>query len=1189
MRKRFTPLTVWLLKKLAAIFSLLCFILLFTEPLLAKQPDPLDKLYISFSKQDVTINSVFKEINKQTGLTVFFSHNLLDEQETVGLSTVRMQLKTLLDLVLIDRALSYKLNGKVIVLQKKSEATSTNTNIKATPPVKVTGIVTDEKGEPLEGVSIVEKGTQNVTVTKNDGRFSMEVKGEKSILEISYVGYEKQEVSAANHSLIISLKNTQAQLEQVVVVGYGIQKKETVTGSVVSVGNKELMQTPVSNVGNALVGRVAGLTATQFSGEPGDNAATLRIRGVGTLNSSGQEPLVIIDGIQSTFSIMNAIDANEIENISVLKDASATAVYGVRGANGVVIVTTKRGNSGRPQINFTSNYGLTSLATKLKMLGSYEYALFRNEAIRTDGDASMNRYLFTDDELWKFQNNRDYTPAEVAAMSLQQEQKNSLLESPALYYTSHDYFDEQFGGASPQQQYNINISGGGERVRYFTSLGYFSQKGLFNHSDYGGADVNSFYSRYNFRSNYDIEIIKNLKISVDLAGQFGSNGGILGNSQDGDITGPYSRHKAMLVSILSSTPYNGPGLVDGHLISGFVGTTNPMQGKNASGFSPITNLLSRPYLTRKNTNLNANIKLVHTMDYITKGLSLTGTVSYNDNYITGVYRSTPVPQYTATRNPANPAEILYFGGAVGPVTITDNYNNNKWRRIYFESALNYKNNFGKHGVSGLVLMNAQRTHDPGLLFNVPAGLMGAASRITYNYNQRYLVEFNMGYNGSENFPEKKRFGFFPAYSLGWVVSNEAFFPHNIGINNLKIRGSHGEVGNDQVAGRRFLYLPSTWGYGSLSGISGYYFGNSNGTSRDPFYAGAYETTVGNPDVTWERAKKSNIGLEISFLKNRLSFTGDLFQEKRDNILWNLGTVPATVGASLPPANIGKVSNKGYEAQLGWNDRVGNLSYNLGFNLSYARNKIEYMSEPAYAYPWMNSTGFSIGQYKGLKTAGFYNNEKEASTHPYSSIDGNKVQAGDLRYIDIDGDGVIDSKDRVPIGYSNLPRYAFSSTMGLNYKGFGLSILLTGTAQGSFVLSDFYLLNPFYQASGAAMAFQYEGRWTPEKAAQGIESTFPRSSLRNYSTQNGVVSDFWVKSSDHIRLKNVEISYTFQNIDIFKKAGMKGIRIYANGNNLYTWSNLIDGIDPEQQASNGANSGYVYPMTRIFNFGTSIQF
>ncbi len=516
-------------------------------------------------------------------------------------------------------------------------------------------------------------------------------------------------------------------------------------------------------------------------------------------------------------------------------------------------------------------------------------------------------------------------------------------------------------------------------------------------------------------------------------------------------------------------------------------------------------------------------------------------------------------------------------------------NNYKWRQFYLEASLHYDRTFGDHAVTGLFLYNAQRTYHPELLFSVPEGLMGIASRVTYNYRERYLAEFNMGYNGSENFPENKRFGFFPAFSGGWVLSNESFFPKNDYVSFVKFRASYGEVGNDKLRGRRFLYLPSTWANDG-GWPNGYYFGNGNGSTQDPFYPGAYESVVGNPNVTWERARKTNYSMEIKLLKNKLSFVGDIFKEKRDNILWYLGTVPDIVAASLPPANIGIVHNKGFEFQLGWSDQVNDFRYGIKGDISYAKNTIIFQDEPLYPYEWMNSTGFSLDQYKGWKSDGFYNSAEEAYNRPYSAIDGNKVQAGDLRYVDIDGDGKLDINDNIPIGYGNHPRVGYSSTIDLGYKGFNLSVLFIGSDQGTFRIRDFYLLNPFYMTQGNALQFQYDGRWTPEKAANGEKITFPRASMRTHSTISGVDSDFWIASTRFLRLKNVEVSYLFTG-DKLKRVGLNGLRVYANGNNLYTWhsSKLIKGIDPEQQDSGGSSQGYVYPMMRVFNFGLQLQF
>lgn len=1049
------------------------------------------------------------------------------------------------------------------------------------------GVVKDEAGHLLPGITIRVIGTNTGTITDGDGKFSIAVTEGHDTLSFSSIGFVELDLPISSGRMNVTLKGIAGSLNEVVVVGYGKQRKATITGAIESVDNEALVKTPVSNISNALVGRVPGLSAVQSSGEPGDNSASIRIRGISTLNGSGQDPLIVIDGVQSDIFTLNSLDANDIENISVLKDASATAVYGVQGANGVVIVTTKRGRAGKPQLSFSANYGITQLTTQLDMLGSYQYALFRNEAIESDGDPSFNKLLFSEDELWKFKHNRDFTPTEVDAMNLTEAQKAALNLSPALYYSDHDYFDEQFGGTAPQEQYNLNISGGGSKVRYFTSVGYFSQKGLFTNTSYGGANTNSGYERYNFRSNYDIDVIKNVEIAVNIGGSVSTDRGILG--KDGDITSQSSRHKEMLVQILDQPPYSGPGILDGHLVTGFVNGTNPLQSKGGGGYPAVGYILTRPFMIARTSDLNTSIKITHSMNYLTQGLSIHGTFSYNDRYIKGTYRYKQVPQYSVMRDPQDPEKLLFFGGSIGSTTVTDNYNDDKWRRFYLEGGLDYNRTFGRHAVTGLVLFNAQRTYDPGLLYNVPAGVMGLVGRATYSYDNRYLLEADMGYNGSENFPTSHRFGFFPAFSAGWIISNEKFFPKFDWVTWLKVRGSYGEVGNDKIGGSRFLYLPSTWAYGVNNPLAGYYFGRSDGSSVSPYYESASEDKVGNPDVTWERARKTDIGIEAKFFKDRLSFTGDVFQEKRDNILWPLGTIPALVGTTLPPANIGKVSNHGYEIQLGWSDHVGKINYYIQGSLSYARNKIEYMDEPNYPYLWMNETGFQVGQYKGYYNSGFYNTPEEVNNRPYSTLDGNHVQTGDLRYVDINGDGKLDTYDDVPIGYSNLPQYVFSWTLGLSYKGFAISALFTGSAKGSFPMTSFYLLNPFYQTSGAALQYEYDGRWTPEKAEKGIQPTFPRASLRTYSTQNGIQSNFWLHSTDFIRLKNLEVSYSFTQLGALGKVGVRAIKLYANGNNLYTWSHLIDGIDPEQQDTGGASDGYLYPMTRVYNFGINIQF
>ncbi len=1188
------------LKRFLIIMKVTVFFLFLSSFIVQATNSYSQEARFSISLKSVSIKEVCRYIEQENDYIFVFADNAENAiQKRINVDIRSKNIEETLENIFYNTNLAYKILDKQIVVYastkampaKEIERIVLENTVQQQDRKQISGKVVDAKGVPVIGASVIEAGTTNGKATDVDGNFSLIVNNNASI-QISSIGFVSQTISTAGKTQInVTLQEALEDLGEVVVVAYGVQKKQTVTGAISTVSNATLIQTPVANVTNMLIGNVAGVTGLQTTGEPGLDAAMIRIRGMSTLNAEGQTAIVIVDGIETTLQALNAIDAHEIDNISILKDASSTAVYGVRGANGVIIVTTKRGKQGKPKISFTYNYGLTQLASRLKFLNSYDYVSFRNEAIMYDNDPEKLKLVATKDQLWKFSNNRDYTPDEVAQMNISDEAQARLLNSPAIYYTSHDYFGEMLGGASPQMQVNLNLTGGTENVKYFTSVGYLNQEGTFANSKYGGNDINSYYNRYNFRSNFDFNLLKYFTLTVDMATQFAKNGYLLGNSKDGDPTSQYSRYKNIMGKTFVTTPFSGPGFVDGKLVGYFVDANNPLKNMGITGGTPTSDLFYTPYLTTYNTNFNTNIKLRHNMEYLTKGLSLTGTVSYSDVYRKGISTQHYVPLYTITRDSKDPSKIMFMGGTLSPTWVTDNTNRYKWRRVYFEMAANYRRSFGKHDVSALYLLNAQKTFDPSLLYSVPNGLMGMVGRVTYQFDNRYMAEVNMGYNGSENFPEHKRFGFFPAFSAGWIISNEKFFPQNDFLTYLKLRGSYGEVGNDKIGNnsQRFLYLPNAWGYSSGTIFGGYAFGTSNGSAKDPFYPGARETFVGNPNVTWERAKKKNLGVEINFFKDRLMFTGNIFSEKRSNILWSSGVVPGTVGFNIPPSNLGVVSNRGYELDLGWADRVSHFEYGAKFTVSYAKNTIEYIAEPPYPYPWMNTTGYSIGQFKGYLTNGFYNSVEEAADHPYTTIDGNRVQPGDLRYVDVTGDGIVDTRDRVPIGFSNWPRYNFSSTIHLGYKGFRVNLLFIGAAQGSIVLDNLYIRNPFYASTGAAMQWQYDGRWTPEKAAQGAEIIYPRASMRTNDNINGVTSDFWLRSKDFIRLKNAEISYTFPQSDWINSMGITGLRVYANGNNLLTWTKLLPGIDPEQADGSGASAGYVYPMTRIFNFGFNLQF
>ena len=1082
--------------------------------------------------------------------------------------------------------------------------------------ITVSGKVVDESGEPLIGAAVLEQGSSsNGVITDLDGNFTIEVKG-NAVLVVSSVGFTEEHISVNGRTNItIVLKEDTKVLEEVVVTAFATQKRVNVTGAITAVGGDEVIQAPVANVSSALVGITPGLSAVTVSGEPGQDAADIAIRGVSSY-AGNTAPLIVIDGIEQpssqAMSILNSLNPNDILGISVLKDASSTAVYGIRAANGVIIVTTRRGQIGKPKVSFSGNFGLTNATNLQRGLSSYEYALFRNEAVMNEvegyGSTSLMNYLFSEDDLWKFQNNRDFTPKEVAAMNLTDEQKQQLLNSPALYYGTSDAYAELYSRVAPQWQANLSISGGTERAKYYVSLSYFDQQSIMQNTNYFNVNTGSRYQRYNVRANIDVDIFKNTTLSINTSGQFGVN--------KGPGTGSlYSRYSGIMQIIYEGNPFTNRALImDDKLIVDFDRPQNSVQDglqkrtDNEMTGSWLPALLGRSLGVTSNTRVDVTMKLRHDMSYLVKGLDVQASVRYQENASKVAVQSFAIPRYTVRRSQTNPNEYEYFGGTVG----SDGYSSGSWggmRDFYADATINYQGNFGKHSVGALLLGRATKYTMPGDQFNTPSGLIGTSARVTYDYDTRYMFEANVAYNGTENFAKGKRFGLFPAFSVGYVISNEPFFPENNTVTFLKLRGSYGVVGNDQIGGRRYLYLPGTYSInlshgnfdsssqsGSLT--SNYYqFGTSTDT-HNTIYTGSAEGTLGNPDVTWEKSEKTSVGLEAKFFKNRLSLTADYFSEDRRDILTTLGVIPSSFGlpsGSTPPVNVGRVTNKGYEVVLGWKEKKRNWGYYVEGNVTYARNRIEYRAEAPNPYDWMNQTGHSIGQNFGYKTDGYYDTLEELNSRPYFSESANAVTLGDIKYLDLNGDGLVDNKDMAPIGYPNRPLMQFGGKIGFNYKGFDVKVVLSGTAMGTYYISR--ITSPFFKRAGNAFRWQYEGRWTPEKVANGEPITYPRAVYD--ATQNhydfGPKSDHWALSSDHLRIKNVEIGYSFNPDSPFmKKARISGLRVYMNANNLVTMFDKMRayGIDPETKDNLGGSEGnisYVFPLTRTTNVGVNIQF
>ncbi|MBP5571196.1 MAG: TonB-dependent receptor [Bacteroidales bacterium] len=1079
----------------------------------------------------------------------------------------------------------------------------------------ISGVVLDDAGEPVIGAAVIETGTNNGTITDFEGNFELEVKSGASVT-VSAIGFSDYVFTATSSApLRIVLKEDSLMLQETVVTAFATQKKVNVTGAITTVKGDDVLLAPVANVSSALVGITPGISAVTVSGEPGQDAADIAIRGISSY-SGNTAPLIVIDGIEQpasqAMSILNGISANDILGISVLKDASSTAVYGIRAANGVIIVTTRRGQQGAPKVSFSGNFGLTAATNVQRGLSSYEYALFRNEAIMNEvagyGSTPLMNYLFTDDDLWKFKNNRDFTPAEVEAMNLTAAQKEQLLKSEALYYGTSDAYAELYSRIAPQWSANVSVSGGADRVKYFVSLNYFDQQSIMQNANYFGVNTGSRYQRYNVRANIDVDIAKYTTLSVNTSGQFGTT--------TGPGTGSlYSRYSGIMQIIYEGNPFtNRSMIIDDKLIVDFDYPQNSVQdglhkrtdNEMTGGWLPA--LLSRSEGTTTNTRVDVTMRLRHDFSYLLKGLDLQTSVRYQENYSKVAIRSFAIPQYTVRRSLTNPNELEFFGGTVG----TDGYASGSWggmRDFYADIVLNYQGNFGKHNIGGLVLGRATKYTMPWDDFNTPSGLIGSSARLTYDYDTRYMLELNFAYNGTENFAKGHRFGFFPAASAGYVITNEPFFPENDILTFLKVRASYGLVGNDQIGGKRYLYLPGTYtinmGPGSFTSTtssgslqSNYYqFGTSTG-SYNTIYLGSAEGALGNEDVTWEKSSKFSTGLELKMLRNRFYLTADYFSENRRDILTTLGVIPVTFGVpswDTAAVNVGQVTNHGFELVAGWEDSIGDFRYTVEGNLTYAKNTIKYMAEAPNPYPWMNQTGHSIGQYYGYKTDGFYDTLEELGNRPFFSQSANAVTLGDIKYVDLNGDGLIDSKDIAPIGYPNRPLMNFGGKIALSWRGFDLKMILSGTAMGTYYVAR--ITSPFFKRAGNAFLWQYEGRWTPEKVASGAEITYPRAvydaSQDHYDF--GPKSDLWALSSDHLRIKNIEFGYTFpKNSAFMQKIKISGLRIYANANNLLTLFDKMSryGIDPETKDNLGGSEGnisYVFPLTRTTNIGVNINF
>ena len=1023
--------------------------------------------------------------------------------------------------------------------------------------LRVQGRVLDEQGEGLIGAGVVIQGTNTGTITDMDGNFVLSVP-RGSVLEFSCVGYKTQALPAAQR-MTVNMETDADALDESVVIAYGQQKKVTITGAVSAVSGEGLMKAPVANVANALQGNLPGVSAVQPSGMPGADEPVIRIRGVGSLNSA--EPLVLVDGVERSFS---QLDANEIESISVLKDASATAVFGVRGANGVILVTTKRGTTGKASVTASVNTAVQTISKFIDFADSYTYGQMWNYTAITDA-LPMSQWPGT-------VNIADYTPYADAGIRFTQDvMEHFRTGDMPRTFPNMDWIKYIMNDSAWQEQANVNVNGGTDRVRYFVSAGFLNQNSLFK--TFSNNKNETFdYQRLNYRANLDIDVSKRSQLSLTLGGRM----------QDRNTMG--GGEGFLFRYLQGATPYAGSGVdEEGRHIVSDPNLVGPFDR------DALSNYYNLGYVNESTNVLNFDIQYKLDLGFITKGLDFKTKVSYNS-------------EYTARKNRENG----YGTGLTYIATIVDGeevlrkenitwptpYSEAKWgsRNWYAEASFNYNRRFGQHNIGALLLYNQSKTYYPwdsdGSLYqSIPKGYVGLVGRITYDYATKYLLDFNIGRNGSENFAPGKRYGTFPSISVGWIPSMETWWePVKNVVSYLKLRGSWGMVGNDNTNGARFLYLPGAWQFytGSMT-VNPQNRGANFGTSGNWLQA-VKELTAGNPNVTWETATKINLGMDATFFGKLHTYVDFFWEDRKDILVSNASTLSAVTSLPSSYVNEGRVKNHGFEITLNWEDRIGNVYYSISPNVSFARNKVIEMLEVEPMYAYLSRTGLPVGQRFGYDLFEFYQEGTEARYKAAYGTDmpdqGIALKYGDSVYVDLNGDGVIDANDQKPLGYTDNPEITASLNMSAHWKGLDVSMLWTGADHVSRTLNG-YFRDQFGSTNTSALTqWVADNSWTEDNP----NAILPRISFTN-RVHNNHDSQAWMVDSRYLRLKNVEVGYTFNKPR--RMPFFNYIRLFVSGQNLLTFSRF-DGNDPEAPGS-GLDFGVRYPMTRVVNIGAQVNF
>lgn len=1023
----------------------------------------------------------------------------------------------------------------------------------------VQGKVTDAQGAPIAGASVAVAGSTTGTMTNDDGNYSIEVTEGVSLV-FSYVGYIAQTIIADRQQIDVQLELDAAMsnLEEVVVVGYGTQRRETITGSVASVKSAELMKSPTVNVSNALAGRLPGVVATQSSAEPGYDNAAIRIRGTNTLGNS--EPLIVIDGIPARAGGFARLNPADIDNISVLKDASA-AIYGARAANGVILITTKRGQSGKPSLSYTFNQAFSQPTVIPELANAVQYAEMRNELEIfklpvADWSAAQTALNETG----------TYTRADGSVLTAPFSPNDMQLFADGSDPWGHpntDWYDATLKNWSPQSQHNLQISGGTEDIKYLTSLGYQNQDAYYKNSATG-------YSQYDIRVNLDANINKYISTKV----------GILGRQESRQFpTKSAGTIFRMLMRGIPTEPAYWPNGMPGPDIE--YGENPVVITTDQTGYDK-----DKRYYFQTNGQVDVTIPWV-------EGLKFSGTASI-DKYMRKTKRW-EIPWYLYTWQgdyEDDGVTPLLVRGQRGPADPRLNQGDEDQMNILLGGVLTYDRTFGDHTVNLLAGVNretirndnfsayrryfistnidylfaggdAEKNNNGGAWERARLNYFG---RVGYNYQSKYIAEFLWRYDGSYMFPESSRYGFFPGIMAGWMISSEDFWKDGVPfVNYLKLRGSYGQMGNDNIyyddALQEYQYF-STYGFGT------YVVGNE-------LVKSLYESRVPNTFITWEVANNYNVGIDGQLKDGMFNFTVEWFKNRRESILWRRNaSIPQSTGMTLPAENIGIVENGGWDFSAGYTDQIGELNLNISVNGGYAKNKIIFWDEAPGAPEWQQSTGRTINSGLYYIYDGVFRDEADiaANTLDYSAVT-NSLRPGDMKFVDYNGDNKITPDDRVRRDKNTIPTFQGGLNIGAQYKGFDLTILFQGATGGELRVGT-----DESGAIGNYLLHFYENRWRVDAPS----SEHPRITDRSdqyYSSGN----TYWMRSTDYLRLKNLELGYTFPG-RWMEPAGISNLRIYLSGFNLFTWSK-IGVYDPESLNS----TGQYYPQARLINTGIAVTF